>query len=172
MGDKNRVLSRVFFTYLVAIFAFTVELPVLAHLSAELVHVGSRRSEFIVKRQVVETLFEHVALLLATSFALRILVLILVSLRHEGSCRFEEGDCVRVVLERGLLLSHILFGSFAVLLGLNTRLKLLTFLDGYRCVDIKRATSRESYRFEAVVGSGCKSREIVVALRIVRVLIG
>ena len=143
-------------TYLITVFAFTVELPVLAHLSTELVHVRSRGRELIVQGEVIETL-EHVALLLASILTLRTGITELVSLRHESSCRFEERNRLRVVLERGLLLLLILGGGLDVLLGLDGGLKLLAFLNGYRCADIERATSRESYSFGAVVGNGSES---------------
>ena len=38
------------YTYLITVFAFTIQFKVLAHLSSELVYIWSRRSEFVVIR--------------------------------------------------------------------------------------------------------------------------
>ena len=43
------------YTYLVTIFAFTVELEVFAHLSSELVNVGRRRCEVVVQIERLQT---------------------------------------------------------------------------------------------------------------------
>ena len=83
---------------------------------------------------------EHVAFLLAGILTLRAGITKLVSLRHEGSCRFEERNCLRVVLERCLLMLLILcrgLATLAVLLRLDGRLKLLALLNGYRRVDVE-----------------------------------
>jgi len=48
-------------TYLITVLAFAVKLEVLAHFSSELVHVGSRRSEVVVKTQVLQVRSERLA---------------------------------------------------------------------------------------------------------------
>lgn len=156
-------------TYLVSVFAFTVELPVLAHLGAELVHVRRRRRELIVQRQVIETLLEHVALLLVL-IGLSERVIRLVGLRNESCSRLEEGKRLRVILEGGLL-GLLLGGGLDVLLGFNGSLKLLALLNRYRRVDVEGSASRKSYRIETIVRSGSQRKEVAVALGVVRVLV-
>lgn len=99
-------------TYFVAIFARSIELPVLTHLSSKLVNIRGRGSEFVVDLDVFNFLLQRLLLLD---------VLGLLLLRDKCRGGLEVGHCLGVELQA-------LFGVVSFLNFNRTGLRYISFL--------------------------------------------